>query len=802
MAGDNTNVIRIIMELENRLTAGLEQASGQLRGLGTEATRMGKQLSEAGSVLMRSGATMTLATAPLAALGVAGIKAASDTAESASKASVVFGRYAETVATFADTAAKAAGLSSQAATEAAGTFGNLLMTTGLGQKAAAGMSTSLVQLGADLASFNNIPTGDALEKLRSGLTGESEPLKAFGILLTETAVAAKAVQMGLASSTTSVSEAAKVQARYALMMEQSGSAQGDFAKTSNGLANSLKTSKAEIDNATAALGKSLIPFATAAAREVGALANAFTALPEPTQNAAVAIAAIAVAAGPAVTAVGALAKIVGTLATAWGALGVLGQGMLTGAAAGGALVIGGLKGAQAIDTAQGVIGTKQAGLSKEDENKLTGLWNQYTDAESMYMQALQWGNEATAASFKAQSVQLRAAYDELRGTASVVAPAQASMLGLGAVFSQTGAAAASIGTAAAGSVAGVDALTGAVTTLTAAERFKAAGRDVMGNAPGWFAAQLTAAQTASNQVFLDLSNEADKARLHSIQLGQTAAERAVTVIQEKFMQLSSAITSSIDGARQAAKGLFDVAGGGQNGIVTEAGKNGPFEAMYRMADLAATEAGRKPGSDTAKWAALYGPGLAKAGTSATEAATQFQAGNLLAPGVFENINWAKLGEQAAAGLQNAKISTYAGQATAGLMSAGQPLTADNLRVAIDSLAGQDKGGMIPSLTNINAAIAAAGGTSHTDFGNTIGAINAVTSAISGKGVTVTAPAAANQAPHITVTISDGAVKIGGDADASGRGKSFGELVAATLKALALAESRQSVGAAVGLPGTR
>jgi hypothetical protein len=211
--------------------------------------------------IIAAGAAIAAAFGVRAIVGFANdaIQAFSDLNESTSKAQVVFGQFAGEVQNFAKTAPQALGLSTAAATEMTATFGNLLLTVGLTQQSAADMSQKIVQLGADLASFNNIDVQDALDKLRAGLAGEAEPLRALGVFLSEAAVAAKAVELGLAASTGEVDQAAKVQARYALIMEQTTTAQGDFARTADGIANSSRTLQGEFENLKAAIGEQLAP---------------------------------------------------------------------------------------------------------------------------------------------------------------------------------------------------------------------------------------------------------------------------------------------------------------------------------------------------------------------------------------------------------------------------------------------------------------------------------------------------------------------------------------------------------------
>lgn len=183
------------------------------------------------------------------------VMVASETSEAYNQVQVVFGGATASVEAFASRGAAALGMARGAAYQAVASFGDLFTTMNMTQAESADMSMKLVQLAADLASFKNIRPEDALAKLRSGLVGESEPLRSIGILLTEDAVNAKALAMGLAETTKEITAADKVQARYALILAQSGNAQGDFARTSDGLANSLRINQAAVTDLKTALGK-------------------------------------------------------------------------------------------------------------------------------------------------------------------------------------------------------------------------------------------------------------------------------------------------------------------------------------------------------------------------------------------------------------------------------------------------------------------------------------------------------------------------------------------------------------------
>lgn len=224
------------------------------------------------------------------------ITAASDLNETVSKSTVVFGKNAAAVQTWAKTSAKAFGMSENAALGAASTYGNLFVSLGLAEDASAKMSTQLVELAGDLASFNNVSPEEALDALRSGLVGETEPLKRFGVNMNEATLKAQALKMGLISTTKeALDPAVKAQAAYALILEQTTTAQGDFARTSDGLANQQRILNAEWENAQAALGQTLLPAMTSAVSVLNNMLAAFNALPKPVQSAALGIAAVGAA---------------------------------------------------------------------------------------------------------------------------------------------------------------------------------------------------------------------------------------------------------------------------------------------------------------------------------------------------------------------------------------------------------------------------------------------------------------------------------------------------------------------------
>lgn len=243
-----------------------KDVSGGFKEAGTAASRFGSIGQGAVIGIASSLATAGLSAAIGAIHGVIdkfgdAITLASDKAENLNKVKVVFGEASGSIEAFAKTAVTSLGISESAALKALGTFGNLLTAMGMSRPAAADMAIGINQLAADLSSFNNIPTADVLEKIRAGLVGETEPLRALGVNLSAASIGAKALKMGLADSTEALTPAMKAQAAYALMIEQTSSAQGDFARTSDGLANSQRIAAAKQEEAWTRIGDKLLPIA-------------------------------------------------------------------------------------------------------------------------------------------------------------------------------------------------------------------------------------------------------------------------------------------------------------------------------------------------------------------------------------------------------------------------------------------------------------------------------------------------------------------------------------------------------------
>lgn len=151
-----------------------------------------------------------------------------------------FGQYSDQLEKFSKDAITNYGISELAAKETASRFQAMGITMGAPVKNMANMSMELTKLSADLASFYNVDQSDAARSLWSVFTGETEPMRKFGLDLTEASLKAYALKNGLDSNISSMTQFEKTLLRYQYVLENTKNVQGDFARTSQNWANQLR----------------------------------------------------------------------------------------------------------------------------------------------------------------------------------------------------------------------------------------------------------------------------------------------------------------------------------------------------------------------------------------------------------------------------------------------------------------------------------------------------------------------------------------------------------------------------------
>lgn len=195
------------------------------------------------------------------------LQMASDAAETASAFKTVFKGVDGDVGGYLDSLSSRFGVVKADLQQAATNFGVFGKAAGVSKKELGGFTKDLTGAGLDLASFYNQDPTEVFTALRSGLAGEAEPLRQFGIFLSDAAMKAEAATMGMTGELT---ESQKVMVRQRLIMKSLGDAAGDMERTQDGLANKLKAIKGRFTEAGTAIGTAMLPYAERAARALDA----------------------------------------------------------------------------------------------------------------------------------------------------------------------------------------------------------------------------------------------------------------------------------------------------------------------------------------------------------------------------------------------------------------------------------------------------------------------------------------------------------------------------------------------------
>ena len=257
-------------------------------------------------------------TAAVVALGAASFNLGSDLIESQNKVDVAFKDSAGVVQQWSESTLEKFGIAKGSALEMTSLFGDMGTSMGLSTGDAANMSMSLGGLAGDLASFKNIGLDQAQEALKGIFTGEGESLKTLGVVMTDTTLKEYALASGISKKFEDMTQAEKVQLRYNYVMEKTKNAQGDFARTSDGAANSVRVAKESMKEAGETIGVSLAPIVAKVAQLVAGLVQGFTNLDPNTKKVILVVVGLVAAIAPLAGLISGVATVVALLAGPFG----------------------------------------------------------------------------------------------------------------------------------------------------------------------------------------------------------------------------------------------------------------------------------------------------------------------------------------------------------------------------------------------------------------------------------------------------------------------------------------------------
>ena len=294
MAGPN-----LIADLRASLTWDLSDFQRGTRSIEAGLNNIVNLAGRMADAVANAGKRMTVGlTLPMAGIATLVTKAASDAAELQSAYDFTFGRMLARMNLWAEETGNAMGRATQEMQQGALAFGQLFKAAAPNEEAAARLSQQFTELAQDASSFFNTDFDTAMGKIRSGLTGEAEPLRDFGVFLSEAAVNAKALEMNLITSGQELNEQGKIMARAALIAEGLSAAQGDIARTSDSLANRFRSLVSDMRELAVELGERLEPYARALVATGQRVVAWVKNLPDGVKNAAVAIGIFVAALGP------------------------------------------------------------------------------------------------------------------------------------------------------------------------------------------------------------------------------------------------------------------------------------------------------------------------------------------------------------------------------------------------------------------------------------------------------------------------------------------------------------------------
>lgn len=277
--------LNILLTLDDQVSKGIDKSR-------TALLAWGESIRNTGSLLTDN------VTRPVLDFISGSVNAASDLAEATSAVEEVYGSAADVVIQRSNEAAAAVGLSRDEYLSTAtvlGVYGDTLGTSAL---ETAEFSDSLITAAADLGSFYNANTPEVLGAMQAALRGEFDPLERFGIMMNMAALEQHALEEGIWDGNGALTNQQRILAAHSFIMDRMGSAAGDFARTSNGLANSQKILRAQLRNVAAQMGQVLLPTMTKLVTMLRELTTRFQGIPENWQRWIVYIALAAAAVGP------------------------------------------------------------------------------------------------------------------------------------------------------------------------------------------------------------------------------------------------------------------------------------------------------------------------------------------------------------------------------------------------------------------------------------------------------------------------------------------------------------------------
>lgn len=293
MAESTNSFQKVVKEATATTKIFSDKNIGSIKRFENQITHMSNSMNKFGSstknIFSSTASKIALFTGGLglAAAAKQSISLASDLVEIQNVVDTTFGGGAKQINAWSKTALNSFGLSTLQAKQFTGYLGAMMKSSGITGNSLIKMSENLSGLAGDIASFDNLPIEDAFEKIRSGISGETEPLKQLGINMDVTNLSHYALAKGIKTSWNEMSQAQQTMLRYQYLMSVTKDKQGDFTRTQNTFANQVRLAKVNLQQLGASIGTYALPplnkilnaFNSGSMKSIGTIAtNAFKSI--------------------------------------------------------------------------------------------------------------------------------------------------------------------------------------------------------------------------------------------------------------------------------------------------------------------------------------------------------------------------------------------------------------------------------------------------------------------------------------------------------------------------------------------
>lgn len=299
-----------LKELDAQLvgvSANLEKSKVATEGAAEKMSKFGEKTTSLGK-------KMSLGlTAPIVAAGVKAFKMASDFEQATGKLEVVFQNSSDSMKRWAEDALTTMNLSKATAIQTAADYGALFQGVGISIEKSAEWSKSLTERVADLSNFYDTTTEETISALNSIVTGTVQPMRRFGITMTEANLQQWAFAHGISKTVREMSESEKVQLRYQFVMDKTKMAVGTTAREADSAGAQMKKFKETVSELALKFGELLLPVITPIIEAINKVLMAVLNLDKGTQKFIVVILGVLAAAGPILIMIGKFATAISSI---------------------------------------------------------------------------------------------------------------------------------------------------------------------------------------------------------------------------------------------------------------------------------------------------------------------------------------------------------------------------------------------------------------------------------------------------------------------------------------------------------